>query len=148
MLSTCWPQVTVTSMCVSPWHSKFFCGSCRCLSVPWSSSLKRHWKNSRSSSSSSSSLWPYQWDRERQNSNGPLPLAWEKHVILFGQHSWQQEETGGTGKIKREKKHEIGVRKMKGDSGGLHVLQSWAVVGLRTDFPCLSTHILLLPIST
>lgn len=131
MLPVWWVQVTVTRMCMSPWPVKFFCGSCHCFSVPWSSSLKRHRKDRQSCSSPSLAGSSH---RERQNFNGPLPLTQKKHMIILGQYSWQQEEREG-GDKKREKKKETGIRKKKCDW-----LQSQAHCGLRADVPCLSPH--------
>lgn len=76
--------------------------------------------------------------RERQDSNGLLPLTQEKHRGLFGQHAWQQEEKEEMDK-KREKKKVTGIRRMGGDCGGLPWLWRQHCV-LRADFPCLSPH--------
>lgn len=139
MLPMWWLQGTVTRMCMSPWPAKFFCGSCHCFSVPWSSSLKRHRKDRQSCSSPSLAG---SWDRERQNSNGPLPLTQKKHMVILGQYSWQQEEREG-GDKKREKKKETGIKKTKCDW-----LQSQAALWAQSRLPLpRSTQGLLLLIS-
>lgn len=53
--------------------------------------------------------------RERQASNGLLPLTQEKHGAFFGPHSWQQEDEEEIDK-KRKKKKVTGIRQMGGDS--------------------------------
>lgn len=56
--------------------------------------------------------------RERQDSNGLLPLTQEKPRGLFGQHAWQREKKEEMDK-KRKKKKVTGIREMGGDSVGV-----------------------------